>query len=123
MTRWHGQLRARNPKILCSLSPLPGAHRHRAIVRQTISEGNVFSDFNHGLLERLREKERHLLREGLATKCPINWTVGNSEREGTRMVKLNSKLLLRAFNGECEAAIADVSWNNITKMEQRIRKT
>ncbi|MGH9426912.1 MAG: DUF4041 domain-containing protein, partial [Terriglobia bacterium] len=46
-----------------------------------------------------------------------------SERQGARMVKLNEKLLLRAFNGECEAAVADVSWNNVTKMEERLRKS
>jgi hypothetical protein len=39
------------------------------------------------------------------------------------MVKLITKLQLRAFNGECEAAVADVTWNNITKMEERIRKS
>jgi hypothetical protein len=39
------------------------------------------------------------------------------------MVKQNEKLLLRAFNGECEAAIADVSWNNVGRMEERIRKS
>jgi DNA repair exonuclease SbcCD ATPase subunit len=39
------------------------------------------------------------------------------------MQKQYSKLLLRAFNGECEAAIAKVAWNNATKMEERIRKS
>ena len=39
------------------------------------------------------------------------------------MTKLESKLMLRAFNGECEAALSDVSWNNITKMEQRVQKS
>ena len=39
------------------------------------------------------------------------------------MVKQNIKLILRAFNGECEAARADVSWNNITKMEERVKKS
>ena len=39
------------------------------------------------------------------------------------MVKLNEKLLLRAFNGECDAALANVSWNNVTKMEERIQKS
>ena len=38
------------------------------------------------------------------------------------MIRLNFKLLLRAFNGECEAAIANVSWRNGEQMEQRIRK-
>ncbi len=39
-----------------------------------------------------------------------------SEKEGQRMIKQNIKLVLRAFNGECEGARGDVSWNNITKM-------
>lgn len=39
------------------------------------------------------------------------------------MVKLHQKLLLRAFNGECDAAITNVTWNNVTKMEERIRKS
>jgi Domain of unknown function (DUF4041) len=32
------------------------------------------------------------------------------------------QLLLRAFNGECDAAIAKVAWNNAVRMEERIRK-
>jgi len=70
-----------------------------------------------------RDKERLLIRSNRAAVCPMNWTVGDSKREGQRMVKLNSKLLLRAFNGECDAAVANVSWNNATKMEERIQKS
>ena len=32
------------------------------------------------------------------------------------------KLMLRAFNGECDAAIAKVKYNNVQVMEARIRK-
>lgn len=74
-------------------------------------------------LETLRDQERQLIREGRAAVCPVQWTVGESAKEGARMVKLNMKVLLRAFNGECDAAVANVSWNNITKMEERIRKS
>ncbi len=73
-------------------------------------------------LENLRNQERQLIRDGRAAVCPLHWTVGNSEREGARMVRLNTKLLLRAFNGACDASVANVSWNNITKMEERIRQ-
>ena len=38
------------------------------------------------------------------------------------MQKQYSKLLLRAFNGECDAAVAKATWNNASKMEERIRK-
>lgn len=71
----------------------------------------------------LRERERALIHEGKAAVSPVNLRVGNSTKEGERMVKRNIKLMLRAFNGECEAARADVSWNNISKMEERIKKS
>lgn len=73
-------------------------------------------------LEHIREEERRFLREGRAAVCPVKWQVGGSAREGERMAKQSMKLLLRAFNGESDAAVANVSWNNITKMEARIRK-
>jgi hypothetical protein len=74
-------------------------------------------------LETIRDKERQLIKAEQAVVCPIVWTVGNSKREGERMVRLHSKLFLRAFNGECDAAISNVSWNNIEKMQERIRKS
>jgi multidrug efflux pump subunit AcrA (membrane-fusion protein) len=49
--------------------------------------------------------------------------VGNSKAEGRKLQKQQAKLMLRAFNGETEAAVARVSWNNVTKMEERIRKS
>lgn len=74
-------------------------------------------------LSQLRERERVMIRENRAAVCHIHWTVGNSQNEGNRMVNQTVKLVLRAFNGECEAARADVSWNNISKMEERIIKS
>jgi hypothetical protein len=74
-------------------------------------------------LVSLRERERALIHDGKAAVCPLNWTVGDSRKEGERMVKQNIKLVLRAFNGECEAARTDVSWNNMGKMVERINKS
>src|ERR1700735_3455057 len=73
-------------------------------------------------LERLRHQERRLLRDDKAAVCSTQWTVKDDKKAGARMVKENKKLLLRAFNGECDAAVANVSWNNVAKMEERIRK-
>jgi uncharacterized protein YhaN len=73
-------------------------------------------------LEAIRDQERLFLREGRAAVCAVKWQVGGSAKEGQRMAKQTTKVLLRAFNGECDAAVANVSWNNITKMEQRVRK-
>jgi hypothetical protein len=72
-------------------------------------------------IELLRNQQRDVVRNDGAAQCPIAWTVQNSKVEGKRMIRQNSKLMLRAFNGECEGAIANVSWNNAAKMEERIR--
>jgi len=74
-------------------------------------------------LEKLRDRERQLIRDGQAAVCHIQWTVGNSAKEGQRMTKQYTKLMLRGFNGECDAAVANVSWNNIDRMEERVRKS
>ena len=74
-------------------------------------------------LEKLRDQERLFIRDGKAGVCRATWTVSDSKTEGKRMTKQYTKLLLRAFNGECEAAVANVSWNNITKVEERVRKS
>jgi len=73
-------------------------------------------------LEDRRHRQKNMVREGTAAICPLKWRVGDSEKEGQKMVKQYSKLLLRAFNGESDAAVANVTWNNIAKMEERIRR-
>lgn len=70
----------------------------------------------------VREQEKALVREEQAAGSTTTWTVGGSAAEGRRMVKHYSKLMLRAFNGECEALISDVRWNNISRMEERLEK-
>ncbi len=74
-------------------------------------------------LESLRDRERQLIRDDRAAVCSARWTVGGSAKDGARMAKQNMKLVLRAFNGECDAALAKVAWNNILKMEERIQKS
>ncbi|NKE69956.1 DUF4041 domain-containing protein [Candidatus Manganitrophus noduliformans] len=73
-------------------------------------------------LEAARAERKRLIKEGKATDCLVEWNVGGSKKEGARMTKQYTKLMLRAFNGETEAAIARVRWNNVTKMEERIKK-
>ncbi len=73
-------------------------------------------------LEEIRDRQKQVIKEGGATFCPIKWEVSGSKAEGTKMIKQNSKLMLRAFNGECDAAITKVSWSNIGNMEARIEK-
>jgi chromosome segregation ATPase len=73
-------------------------------------------------LVALREEMKRCIRNGRAAKCPTDWTVNGSRTEGGKMVRQTTKVLLRAFNGECEAACAHVTYNNIQKMEERVTK-
>lgn len=73
-------------------------------------------------LSHIRSELLSLIKSELATKCDIEWTVSGSKKEGQKMIKQSSKLMLRAFNGECDAAIAKVNWNNVSNMEARIEK-
>jgi multidrug efflux pump subunit AcrA (membrane-fusion protein) len=71
----------------------------------------------------VRNQQKELIKSGRAVICGTTWTVGGSQREGERMVKQSQKVILRAFNAESEAAVANVSWNNYSVMETRINKT
>lgn len=73
-------------------------------------------------LDKTYELQSKLIKNGQAAHCKTNWTVGGSEKEGAKMAKQTQKLMLRAFNGECDAAIARVTWNTISRMEERINK-
>ncbi len=74
-------------------------------------------------LDQVYQTKQSLIKQNKALSCPNNWTVNGSAKEGAKMIKQESKLMLRAFNGEVDAAIAKVTWNNVTKMEERIRRT
>lgn len=73
-------------------------------------------------LDAVWQRQKVMVKEGRATACPHAWVVGGSASEGKKMQTQLAKLMLRAFNGEAEAAVAKVSWSNVTKMGERIRK-
>jgi Domain of unknown function (DUF4041)/Meiotically up-regulated gene 113 len=73
-------------------------------------------------LNEIWNKEKEMIKTDKAVYCPTQWEVGGSKVEGTKMVKHQSKLMLRAFNGECDSAVAKVSWSNIGTVETRISK-
>jgi hypothetical protein len=74
-------------------------------------------------LDRLYEQQKALVKAERATVCPTNWTVDGSAAKGKKMVAEQAKLMLRAFNGECDAAIAKVKYNNAVSLENRIKKS
>ncbi len=73
-------------------------------------------------LGKLQDQIAGVLRADQAAVCHVPWVVDGSEEKGRKMVERILKLQLRAFNGECDAAIAKVSWKNYQTMEDRIWK-
>lgn len=74
-------------------------------------------------IEQIRDKQKQMLKLKTAVICGTEWTVGNSKVEGRKMTNRGIRLTARAFNNECEAVIANVRWNNVIKMEERIKKS
>jgi hypothetical protein len=74
-------------------------------------------------LDRIRDSQKQVLRNKAAALCRTTWEVRGNAAEGRRMVDRQIKLMLRAFNGECEAATANVSWKNVVTLRERIRKS
>lgn len=71
----------------------------------------------------IRDRQKSMIKSGTAVCGGENIMWNNSLSQGQAMVKKEKKLILRAFNGECDSLIADVEWNNITKMQDRIEKS
>ncbi|WP_426229547.1 DUF4041 domain-containing protein [Pararhizobium sp. DWP3-4] len=71
-------------------------------------------------IEVIRTVQKTMVADKTAVVCPTQWHVEGSLAKGKVMTNRNIKLTLRAFNNECEAAIANTRWNNVNAMEKRI---
>lgn len=73
-------------------------------------------------IEKVRKDQKRLVELKIAVTCPTEWVVEGSRSKGQTMANRAIKLALRAFNNECEAAIANCRWNNVNAMTKRIIK-
>jgi len=80
------------------------------------------SDLYKKALGQIYDEKKQMIREKRAIISKVEWTINANRREGQRMSNHYSKLMLRAFNGESDSAIAKAGWNNVARMEERIRK-
>lgn len=69
------------------------------------------------------ESQKALLLDEKAVICSVNWSVDGSLTKGKANSKSYMKLVLRAFNSECNALIAKVSWNSVVETKERIQKS
>lgn len=73
-------------------------------------------------LDDIREQQKNLIKSDMAVTGIKNWTVNGDSRRGQKMVKDTQKLLLRAFNNECDFAINKVNYRNFDASKKRISK-
>lgn len=67
-------------------------------------------------------KQKILAKNKTAAVCDTEWSVSGSKAEGRKMTNRQIKLTLKAFNGECDTLIKNVSWNNVVKQREKIKK-
>ena len=73
-------------------------------------------------ITQIKQQQKNSVSSKQAIYCTTEWTVGGSRAEGKTMSNRAIKLTARAFNNECDSAIANTRWNNVNRMEQRIEK-
>ena len=78
------------------------------------------SDTYKASIKEVRDLQKAMVSSKSATVCPTDWTVDGSRSKGQTMINRQTRLTMRAFNNECEAAIANTRWNNMVAMEKRI---
>lgn len=71
-------------------------------------------------LTQIRNQQKECIKNDTAVSGNQNWTVNNSASKGKKMVKDMQKLLLRAFNSECDETIGKIKYNNIESSIKKI---
>lgn len=72
-------------------------------------------------LQNIRNQQKQLIKDGYAVSGDKTWTVNGSLSQGNKMVADMQKLLLRAFNSECDEVINKVKYNNVEASEKKIQ--
>ncbi|MCM1233985.1 MAG: DUF4041 domain-containing protein [Ruminococcus flavefaciens] len=78
------------------------------------------SDEYKAKLKELRDRQKAAVKNGQAVAGNENWRVNGSPPQGKKMVRDMQKLLLRAYNAECDDAIEHVRFNNIEACTKKI---
>lgn len=73
-------------------------------------------------LEYIIGLQKEMIIEKTAAICNTTWTINGSTREGRSFVNNNIQLILRAFNGECNAIMAKVKWDNYELLLERLKR-
>lgn len=74
-------------------------------------------------ISKVRETQKEMIKSERAAVGGEEIRFNNSLSQGQQFVKGIKKIMLRAFNGECDSFVANVDWKNISKMEERLDKS
>ena len=74
-------------------------------------------------LDNIRALQRSMIKNNKAGLITHQMLFNNSVTEGKKMQRENIKQLIRTFNVECEAAINKATISNMSRIEQRIKKS
>ncbi|WP_373216552.1 DUF4041 domain-containing protein [Ruminococcus sp. 5_1_39BFAA] len=74
-------------------------------------------------LSKIRAEQKELIKNKQAVTGNTNWQVNGSASKGKKMVSDTQKLLLRAFNSECDELISKVKYTNFDASLNRIYKS
>ncbi len=69
-----------------------------------------------------REKQKALVKSKKALSYYDEWILDGSRSKGRALNDDNMKMVLRAFNNECDVLINKVKFNNIDKIVEQIQK-
>lgn len=73
-------------------------------------------------MDYIKRQQKTMVTHKNAIYCNTEWTLEDSRAKGRTMVNRAIRLTARAFNKECDSAVAKVRWNNITRLEAQINK-
>lgn len=85
-------------------------------------------DFSNALgykekLSENRAKQKVLIKNKTAVTGNTDWTVNGNATKGKKMVTDTQKLLLRAFNSECDELVSKVKYTNFDASLNKIQKS
>lgn len=74
-------------------------------------------------LARIRKRQKDLIKDNRAVTGNTGWSVNGNFAQGKKMVTDTQKLLLRAFNNECDDLVAKVKYTNFDASLNKMYKS
>jgi len=74
-------------------------------------------------IKSIRSDQKWEVQHDNVVRCEKDWKIQGSQAKGTKLVKAYGKIMLKAFNSECDAIISKVKFGNPSAFAERIKKS